>query len=46
MWALMINCKLICLALAILLRSKAPSMSSYLLNNIMELKLACFMILL
>ena len=32
MWAVMINCKLICLTLATLLRSKASSMSSYLFS--------------
>ena len=46
MWALMINCTLICQALATLLRSKGSSMFSYLLNNIMEFTLACFMVLL
>ena len=46
MWAVIINCKLICLPLATLLRSKASSMFSYLLNNIVEFNLACFMVLL
>ena len=46
MWAVMINCKLICLALATLLRSKGSSMSAYLLNNIVEFNLAYFMVLL
>ena len=46
MWAEMINCKLICLALATLLRSKGSSMSSYLLNKIVEFNPACFMVLL
>ena len=38
MWAV-INCKLICQALTTLLRSKGSSMSSYLLNNFVELTL-------
>ena len=38
MWAVMMNCKLICLALATLSRSKGSSMSSYLLNNNMALR--------
>ena len=46
MWAVIVNCKLIYLALARLLRSKGSSMSSYLLNNIVEFNPACFMVLL
>ena len=46
MWAVMINCKLIYLALVTLLRSKGSSMSSCLFNNIVEFNLACYMVLL
>ena len=44
MWAVMINRKLISLALATPLRSKGST--SYLLSNIVEFNFACYMALL